>query len=207
MTPANHARIQSHAAASCSGRSKFLAIPPIAAASHRLRGRAVVCSARRSAAQQQQQQQRRQPAQPLVVYLHDFLDASEFERVAAEAFRLRCVCCRHCQPPLLPLQPALTATGILWLSDRRPCTRRPSLTEELNCIATGRLGCYLPPDSDTVAIFSAKPLAARLTKVSLLCHAVQCSAALCFALLCIWWSPSTSIPCCTNCVMLDVHRH
>ncbi|KAF8063663.1 hypothetical protein HT031_003518 [Scenedesmus sp. PABB004] len=40
---------------------------------------------------------------------------------------------------------------------------QPQLREELNCIAKGRLGCYLPPSSAAVAVFSSRDLAEQLT--------------------------------------------
>lgn len=42
---------------------------------------------------------------------------------------------------------------------------RPQLRAELNCIAVGRTGCYMPPDSATVSIFGRRDVAAKISKV------------------------------------------
>lgn len=42
---------------------------------------------------------------------------------------------------------------------------RPQLREELNCVAVGRTGCYVPANSDTAAIFGRRDVTAKISKV------------------------------------------
>lgn len=54
-------------------------------------------------------------------------------------------------------------------SDPPHSTPRHKLKPELNTVAVGRLGCYLPRGSPSLAILSSNEVAAALTQVCLPC--------------------------------------
>jgi hypothetical protein len=69
----------------------------------------------------------------------------------------------HPPPQYLPnLLPADDADAVL----QEALTMRPQLRQELNCIAVGRMGAYVPPESVTTGVFSTKELSRKLQQVS-----------------------------------------